>query len=107
MPSNGNDLEPEQAVDVARLKAVKKGLLKPGQILHIFIGVDEYQNINNEKGIKIGIHEMLQDFIDCLGKTLGSVLNGIRIYPMMVGTDFSAGSIQNSSSTQCERHCYY
>ncbi|RKP15997.1 hypothetical protein ROZALSC1DRAFT_31867, partial [Rozella allomycis CSF55] len=73
----------------------------------MFLGVDEYQSIEDVKGIKIGREELLQDLINAIGGNVESEstspINNIRIYPMFAGTDFSVISIVSSSKTETIR----
>jgi hypothetical protein len=59
--------------------------LSNDQILHLFIGVDEYQSIKDVNGIPVGEEPLLQDLVNAIGSIVASPVDGIRIYPMFAG----------------------
>ncbi|KAI9324154.1 hypothetical protein BDR26DRAFT_882302, partial [Obelidium mucronatum] len=82
-----------------------------GQTLQMFLGVDEYQSIEEVNGIRVCKvvdqvevqEELLPELLNVLGDILSDPVDGICIYPMFAGTDFSAISIANSSKTESLR----
>jgi hypothetical protein len=84
LPSNAKDLTLRLALEAIREKCCKQGIVKKGETLHLFLGVDKYQTIHSVKGNKIGDQELLQDLLDALGDILASQVLGISIYLMVV-----------------------
>jgi hypothetical protein len=70
----------------------------------MFLGIDEYQSIKDVKGVQqTEDGGLLQDLLNILGDILSSPVDGIRLYPMFAGTDFSVMSTANSSRTETIR----
>ncbi|KAI9346281.1 hypothetical protein BDR26DRAFT_916685 [Obelidium mucronatum] len=111
LPSNGDELSLRVALKVVVARMVKSGELKVGQTLQMFLGVDEYQSIEEVNGIRVCKvvdrvevqKELLPELLNVLGDILSDPVDGICIYPMFAGTDFSAISIANSSKTEILR----
>ncbi|RKP18705.1 hypothetical protein ROZALSC1DRAFT_22966, partial [Rozella allomycis CSF55] len=107
LPRNGRALTLRTALEVIRMKAVSLGLVREIDLFHMFIGVDEYQSIEDVNGIKVNREPLLQDLINAIGGNVESEstspINNIRIYPMFAGTDFSVISIVSSSKTETIR----
>jgi hypothetical protein len=104
LPANAKDLTLEQALDVVRYKFVSSGRLKGNDTLNLFLGIDEYQNIENVRGVPVVSKQgLLQDLLDVFGNILARSSKGIRIFPMFAGTDLSVLSIANSSKTETIR----
>lgn len=100
LPMNGGELMLESALSVIRLKCIKDGIIDESQVLNLFLGVDEYQSINEVGGIKIGEEDLLQELLNVLGNVMASPVEGLLIYPMFAGTDFSVISKVNRSRTE-------
>ena len=103
IPINGGDLTLRIALETIRGKYDELSMIKKNQILHLFIGIDEYQSIHEVCGIKVAEETLLQDLLNILGNIMASPVDGLRIYPMFAGTDFSIISIANSSKTESLR----
>ena len=95
------------ALKVVLEKMKSSGKIGEGETLHMFLGVDEYQKIKKVGGQLINKEEneqgLLLDLLDCLGDILSTPVDGIRLYPMLAGTDMSAFSIANSSKIETLR----
>ncbi|KAI3635616.1 hypothetical protein MIR68_006254 [Amoeboaphelidium protococcarum] len=89
LPVNGGDLTLRLASTVIRQQCIRLGLIKFDATLHLFIGVDEYQCIHEVGGKRMRNEELLQDLLDVLGDVISDPVDGVRIYPMFAGLDFS------------------
>ena len=102
LPSNCQKLTLTTALDVIRKKAVNLSICEQNDILHLFIGIDEYQSIRKYKALHIPPQtddwgELIQNLLDVLNNAIAAPSKGIRIFPMFAGTDFSKISFVNSS----------
>ncbi|KAI3655154.1 hypothetical protein MP638_003056, partial [Amoeboaphelidium occidentale] len=93
LPSNASELYLFLALKVIRKKWGALNLSTQNEVLHIFVGVDEYQGINKVSGIKVKNEYLLQDLIDVIGSVLATSYSSFKFYPMMAGTDVTAASI--------------
>ena len=105
LPNNAKKLRLETALEVIRSHLVARGDVLESGCLHMFLGIDEYQsimNVNRKPRSKKG--GLLQDLLDALVDILAIPVNGIRLYPMFAGTDFSVmPNIANSSTAETIR----
>ncbi|KAG9401989.1 hypothetical protein AC1031_007690 [Aphanomyces cochlioides] len=102
LPQNAADLRLKTALRVIRDKCFEMEISSPQETLQFFIGVDDYQsiqNVNRDEANK----DLVQDLVNILGVAMEEPVDGIRIYPMLAGTDLSAISIVNSSKTEILR----
>lgn len=67
------------------MKTEQLGIVDKNQNLHVFIGIDEYQSIEDVKGIPVGKEPLLQDLINVIGTVVSPPMDGVRIYPMFAG----------------------
>jgi hypothetical protein len=104
LPGNARELDLRISLKIIRSQLITRGDLDESECLHMFLGIDEYQSIEDVKGVKrTKIGGLLQDLLDSLGDILASPVDGIRLYPMFAGTDLSVMSIANSSKTETIR----
>jgi hypothetical protein len=105
LPVNGDELTLSITLEVIQMKLSKLSKMSEGETLHLFIGVDEYQEIQKLKGTNIAVEEPLQTLIEHLGSLISPTVEAtkIRIYPMFAGTDFEIISTANSSKTETIR----
>jgi hypothetical protein len=104
LPNNAKNLLLRTALKVIRSHLITRVDLAESECLHMFLGIDEYQSIEDVNGVqqsKVG--GLLQDLLNSLGDILSAPVHGIRLYPMFAGTDFSVMSIANSSKTETIR----
>jgi hypothetical protein len=102
LPSNAAEMNLQLALEVIRKKWGQLNPLIRNEVLHIFVGIDEYQVINDIVGNREK-QPPLQDLIDALSVVLDSPNSNFKLYPMMAGTDVSAASVLSCSKTLTER----
>ena len=105
LPKNAMDLRLETALEVIRSHLVARGDVLESGCLHMFLGIDEYQSILKMNATSLSQKGgLLQDLLDALVNILSDPVDGIRLYPMFAGTDFSVMSnIANSSTAETIR----
>lgn len=103
LPSNCKELTLNTALGAIRKKMRQMNIIKKNEMLHLFLGVDEYQSIGKINGIQLGDQSLLRDFIDMIGAVIASPVLNIKIYPLLAGTDFASVSIINSSKVETIR----
>ena len=104
LPNNAMNLKLRTTLEVIRSHLIARGDVHESECLHLFLGIDEYQSIrdvNAEPRSKDG--GLLKDLLNTLGDILSDPIDGIRLYPMFAGTDFSVMSIASSSKTETTR----
>lgn len=104
LPNNAMNLRLYTALKVIRSHLIAREVLRESECLHMFLGIDEYQVIEEVEGVvltKVG--GLLQDLLNAIGDLLSTPIHGTRLYPMFAGTDFSVISIANSSKTEITR----
>ncbi|KAH9145158.1 hypothetical protein AeRB84_010926 [Aphanomyces euteiches] len=87
LPQNAADLRLKTALEAIREKCIEMEISSP-QETAIFHWPKK---------------DLLRDLVDILGAAMEGPVDGIRIYPMLAGTDLSAISIVNSSKTEILR----
>ena len=94
LPNNAMDLRLRTALKVIRSHLVARGVVLESECLHMFLGIDEYQSIKDVQGVQVS-HDggLLQDLLDTLVDILADPVDGIRLYPMFAGTDYSVMSV--------------
>lgn len=92
LPANADDLTLEKALHLLYAGAVKTNALVNGEMLSLFVGMDEYQVLTDDA---------LLELVSCLQNC--KQLKNVRIYPLFAGTDWSKMSIANSSKPDTER----
>ena len=93
LPNTAVDLRLETALEVIRSHLVARGVVLESECLHMFLGIDEYQSIKDVQGVQVSRDEgLLQDLLDTLVDILAIPVDGIRLYPMFAGTDYSVMS---------------
>ncbi|KAH9119668.1 hypothetical protein LEN26_011502 [Aphanomyces euteiches] len=102
LPQNAADLRLKTALEAIREKCIEMEISSPQETLQFFIGVDNYQSIQKLNGDEAK-KDLLRDLVDILGAAMEGPVDGIRIYPMLAGTDLSAISVVNSSKTEILR----
>jgi hypothetical protein len=100
LPSNAAEINLQLALDVIRLKWGQMNPSLQDEVLHIFVGIDEYQCINSIRGVKGSNEFLLQDLVDAIGNVLAAENRSFKLYPMMAGTDVSAVTILSNSKTE-------
>ena len=92
LPANANDLALDDALHVLYAGAVATKAVAEGQLLSLFVGIDEYQVLSDDD---------LEKLVSCLQNC--KQLDKVRVYPLFAGTDWSKMSIANSSKpdTKC------
>ncbi len=104
LPGNARELDLRTTLEIIRSQLITRGDLDESECLHMFLGIDEYQSIEDVDGVqKTKQGGLLQDLLNTLGDILASPVDGIRLYPMFAGTDVSVMSIANSSKTETIR----
>jgi hypothetical protein len=104
LPKNARDLDLRTTLEIIRSQLITRGDLKDSECLHMFLGIDEYQSIEDVGGVqRTKQGGLLQDLLNTLGDILASPVDRIRLYPMFAGTDFSVMSIASSSKTETIR----
>jgi len=104
LPRKAVELDLRTTLEIIRSHLIRRGDITPSQCLHMFLGIDEYQSIEDVNGIQQSKHGgLLQDLLNSLGDILSDPVDGIRLYPMFAGTDFSVICIANSSKTETVR----
>jgi hypothetical protein len=104
LPRNARELDLRTALKIIRSQLITRGDLDESECLHMFLGIDEYQSIEDVMGVqKTKQGGLLQDLLNALGDILATPVDGIRLYPMFAGTDVSVMSIANSSKTETIR----
>jgi hypothetical protein len=101
LPVNARNLRLRTALKIIHQHVISRGDdIAESDCLHMFIGIDEYQSIEDVKGLQVSkVGGLLQDLLNSLGDILAAPVHGIRLYPMFAGTDFSIMSIANASNT--------
>jgi hypothetical protein len=92
LPANANDLALEDALHVLYAGALATKAVAEGQLLSLFVGIDEYQVLSDGD---------LEKLVSCLQNC--KQLDNIRVYPLFAGTDWSKISIANSSKPDTKR----
>ena len=80
--ANADDLTLEKALHLLYAGAVKTNALVNGEMLSLFVGMDEYQVLTDDA---------LLELVSCLQNC--KQLKNVRIYPLFAGTDWSKMSI--------------
>jgi hypothetical protein len=92
LPQSGTELTLSLAIDVIYQAAVENALVREGEILSLFLGIDEYQMLSIDS-----LKELVQRLQDC------KVVGKVRLYPLFAGTDWRKGTIANSSAPDTKR----
>jgi hypothetical protein len=92
LPEYAGSLSLPKALEVIRLHLIQRGDLDRNDVLNLFLGIDEYQNVN-----ALFDGSPLQELLAILGNTLASPGEGLKVFPMLAGTYLSSVSIANSS----------
>lgn len=92
LPANANDLDLGRALHVLYAGAVATNVVAEGQLLSLFVGIDEYQVVSDDN---------LKKLVTCLQNCMQ--LGKVRVYPVFAGTDWSKMSIANSSKPDTMR----
>ncbi len=90
--SNANDLTLADALNVLYAGAVAVNAVVDGEMLSVFLGVDEYQVLT-----VASLDKLISSLQNC------KVLKNVRVYPLFAGTDWSKMSIANSSKPDTQR----
>ena len=104
LPNNAMNLRLHTTLEVIRSHLIARGDVHESECLHLFLGIDEYQfirDVNAEPRSKDD--GLLQDLLITLGDILSDPVDGLRLYPMFAGTDFSVMSIANSLKLETTR----
>jgi hypothetical protein len=73
-PKNACDLDLRTALKIIRSQLITRGGIKDSECLHIFLGIDEYQSIEDVKGVeRTKIGGLLQNLLDSLGESVTMV----------------------------------
>ena len=104
LPKNARNLRLTTALEVVRAHLIASGVLLESECLHMFLGIDACQSIENVQGIRLSkVGGLLQDLLDSLGDVLSDPIHGIRLYPMFAGIKYSVMEIPNASKTETKR----
>ena len=92
LPANANDLSLGRSLHMLYAGAVATKAVAAGELLSLFVGIDEYQVLSDDN---------LEKLVSCLQNS--KQLDKIRVYPVFAGTDWSKMSIANSSKPDTMR----
>ncbi len=95
LPENAKDLTLELALLTVLEVAKQNDILKDGERLSLFLGVDEYQKIPEvplDAEMRTPLKRVLAELVNC-----NANIPNLRLYPMFAGTDWSKMSVARSS----------
>ena len=110
LPNNASEMTLQLALEVVWAAAERFHIVRKGEILSLFIGIDEYQKIPTGPDFSEGPNpprkgkredSYLWKLIGALQENTG--LGNVHIYPAFAGTEFGVMSLAGSSIAQVKR----